>query len=101
MGSDSMTSYPALILCFLFLGVTPTQSLRYKSEETRDWECALCQTVMELPDQYITQEDTEQEVAAALGQICALLPSPLDLPGNDTGIHGRYNRAHSQPVPLT
>jgi len=74
-----MTSYPALILCFLFLGVTPTQLLRYKSEETRDWECALCQTVMELLDQYITQEDTEQEVAAALGQICALLPSPLDL----------------------
>merc|ERR1719309_526931 len=77
-----MTSYPALLLLllsFLFLGLKPSASLQYKEEESPDILCIVCQTVMEVLDQYITEENTEQEVADALGQICALLPEPLNL----------------------
>merc|ERR1719147_313131 len=77
-----MTSYPAflLLLPFLFLALKPSESLQYKEEEeTPDILCIVCQTVMEVLDQYITEENTEQEVADALGQVCALLPEPLNL----------------------
>merc|ERR1711970_277968 len=40
--------------------------------------CSLCMTVMELLDQYLTDTDSEEAIADALKQICAVLPSPLD-----------------------
>merc|ERR1719481_265054 len=70
-----LVSYTSIGDAGIFEETNILNGLRNKNDLT----CAVCKSLMELLDAYLTDEPTEQGVADALAEICSLLPPPLDL----------------------